>query len=45
MTLDVLRLIASAGHAARKPRRKVLVIVSARFGRTLRRYASMGYAL
>ncbi|HEY6357857.1 MAG TPA: SagB family peptide dehydrogenase, partial [Vicinamibacterales bacterium] len=44
MTLDVDRLIASAGHAARtKP--QVLVVLSARFGRTLRRYASMGYAM
>lgn len=43
-TLDVRRLIAAAGHAARtKP--QVLIIVSARFGRTLRRYASMGYAM
>jgi SagB-type dehydrogenase family enzyme len=44
MTSEVRRLVASAGHAARTTP-QVLIIVSARFGRTLRRYASMGYAM
>jgi SagB-type dehydrogenase family enzyme len=44
MTPDVRRVIAMAGHAARTEP-QVLIIVSARFGRTLRRYASMGYAM
>lgn len=44
MTPDVRRMMSSAGHAART-RPQILVIVSARFGRTLRRYASMGYAM
>jgi SagB-type dehydrogenase family enzyme len=44
MTPDVRRMTSSAGHAARTTP-QVLIIVSARFGRTLRRYASMAYAM
>ena len=44
MTAGVRGLIASAGYAARTSP-QILLIVSARFGRTLRRYSSMGYAM
>jgi SagB-type dehydrogenase family enzyme len=44
MTADVRGLIASAGYAARTSP-QIVLIVSARFGRTLRRYGSMGYAM